>query len=71
MGPIGSKVIEVKGQIYVVFFCLGPIFSNGQLYVAMSRVQNKNNLKIVTLNGQFADKDGMYTDNVVYKEILT
>ena len=22
MGPIGSKVIEVKGQIYVVFFCL-------------------------------------------------
>ena len=60
MGPIGSKVIEVKGQIYV-FFCLGPIFS----HVAMRRVQNKNNLKIVTLNGQFADKDGMYTDNVV------
>ena len=49
------------------FFCLGPIFSHGQLYMAMSRVQNKNNLKIVT----FADKDGMYTDNVVYKEILT
>ena len=22
MGPIGSKVIEVKGQIYVFFFCL-------------------------------------------------
>ena len=70
MGPIGSKVIEVKGQIDV-FFCLGPIFSHGQLYVAVSRVQNKNNLKIVTLNRQFADKDGMYTDNVVYKEILT
>ena len=34
MGPIGSKVIEVKGQIYVcffyvghVFFCLFPYFS--------------------------------------------
>ena len=42
MGPIGSKVIEVKGQIYGVFFCwscfffclfpyfsqvLGPIFT--------------------------------------------
>ena len=43
---------------------LGPIFKS-------MGVQNKNNLKIVTLNGQFADKDGMYTDNVVYKEILT
>ena len=34
MGPIGSKVIEVKGQIYVFFFSvcssqvLGPIFTN-------------------------------------------
>ena len=33
MGPIGTKVIEVKGQIYVVFFSvcfsqvLGPIFT--------------------------------------------
>ena len=33
MGPIGSKVIEVKGQIYVFFcwscffFCLFPYFS--------------------------------------------
>ena len=26
MGPIGSKVIEVKGQIYF-FFCLFPYFS--------------------------------------------
>ena len=32
MGPIGSKVIEVKGQIYVVVFSvcfsqvIGPIF---------------------------------------------
>ena len=24
MGPIGSKVIEVKGQIYVVFFLFVP-----------------------------------------------
>ena len=27
MGPIGSKVIEVKGQIYVCFFCWSCFFS--------------------------------------------
>ena len=27
MGPTGSKVIEVKGQIYVVFFCWSCFFS--------------------------------------------
>ena len=26
MGPIGSKVIEVKGQIYVCFFLLVRVF---------------------------------------------
>ena len=26
MGPVGSKVIEVKGQIYVCFFSVGRFF---------------------------------------------
>ena len=30
MGPIGSKVIEVKGQIYVVFFLFVPPRSLGR-----------------------------------------
>ena len=30
MGPIGSKVIEVKGQIHVVFFLFVPPRSLGQ-----------------------------------------
>ena len=29
MGPIGSKVIEVKGQIYVVFFLFVPLLLPG------------------------------------------
>ena len=29
MGPIGSKVIEVKGQIYVVFFLFVPLLLTG------------------------------------------
>ena len=69
----GMSANKSQGQTLsrIGLYLTQDFFSHGQLYVAMSRVQNKNNLKIVILNGQFAGKDGMYTDNVVYKEILT
>ena len=35
MGPIGSKVIEVKDQIYVCFFSVGHVMSYLRLCVCV------------------------------------
>ncbi|XP_035830922.1 ATP-dependent DNA helicase PIF1-like [Helianthus annuus] len=53
----------------VGLFLKEPVFTHGQLYVALSRVKSREGVKMLIL-----DKDGKPTNtttNVVYKEVFT
>ncbi len=52
-----------------------PLFTHGQLYVAMSRVGNPKDLRVLIKdckvhNEVGAEEDGQWTDNVVFREVL-
>ena len=55
---------------YMGLYLLNPVFSHGQLYVALSRVQSKKNIKILVKNGEVEDEIGTFTKNIVYKEVF-
>jgi hypothetical protein len=47
-----------------------PFFSSGQYYAGKSRVGAKSGLRILVTDGVYQGKTGVWTDNVVYPEVL-
>ena len=55
---------------YMKLYLPYPIFAHRQLYVALLRVQSKNNIKILVKNEKVDDEIGIFTKNIIYKEIF-
>lgn len=65
---------KAQGQTLnsVGLYLPSPVFSHGQLYVALSRAKKPEDIKIMLDRGAstFTSYPGIYTHNVVYKEVF-
>lgn len=61
------SINKAQGQSvkHVGIFLRSPVFSHGQLYVALSRATSKENVKVL-----LSDVSANSTDNIVYDEVL-
>ena len=64
---------KVQGQTLkrVAVWLELPVFTHGQLYTAISRVDNLDNIRFYVPEGKTPDTEGqIWTKNIVYNEVL-
>ncbi|XP_021974952.1 ATP-dependent DNA helicase PIF1-like [Helianthus annuus] len=63
---------KAQGQTipHVGVYLPDSVFSHGQLYVALSRGISRANTKVLVHSAKDFRRDGVYTSNVVYREVL-
>ena len=68
-------VNKAQGQTipHVGIYLPNPVFSHGQLYVALSRATARSNVRILSAGKHVGSKDSTCTlaKNIVYKQVLT
>ena len=64
---------KAQGQTlkHVGVFLPEPVFSHGQLYVALSRATSRSNVTVLVTNGRkFQGDESVYAKNFVYHQVL-
>ena len=63
---------KAQGQTldYVGIYLPQPVFSHGQLYVALSRAKTANSVKVLIRPTSIDDSNDTCTKNIVYRELL-
>ena len=63
---------KAQGQTleYMGLYLPKPVFSHGQLYVALSRVGSKDRITIMVVDGKIKELLGVYTKNIVFRDVV-